>query len=231
MNEIKLLLVENDNNFREVTKDTLELTGKYEVIEAENGLEGYNAYKSFAPDIIVVDLEMPVMPGLEMIKKIREEDEDIPIIIASGMIDSRNIGKGYALGIESFIKKPYFPGEVDCCIEVIFKRIARTERINMEENKLYPLGSYTFDLKNHCLIHEGNKKNLTPLEAQILQLLYEGKGNLVKRKDILEQFWGVDEFYTSRSLDVFVTKLRKTLSKDKSVEIVTVRGEGLKLTF
>ena len=231
MDDIKLLLVEDDDSFREVTKDTLELTGKYEVFEAVNGLEGYKAYKSFAPDIIVADIGMPVMSGLDMIKKIREEDADIPIIIASGMTDSKNIGKGYDLGIESFIKKPYLPGEIDCCIKAIFKRIARTERINKEENKLYPLGSYTFDLKNHCLIRDEKKENLTPREAQILQLLYEGKGNVVRRKDILEQFWGVDDFFTSRSLDVFVTNLRKTLDKDKSVEIITVRGEGLKLIF
>ena len=229
MEDIKLLLVENDNDFREVTKDSLEITGKYEVFEAENGLEGYRAYKSFTPDIIVADIDMPVMTGLDMIKKIREEDPDIPIVIASGHTDSRSIGKGYNLKIESFIKKPYLPGELHGCIESVFRRINKSEKINKEENKLYQLGSYQFDYKNHCLISENKTKNLTTREARILQLLYEGKGNVVKRKDILDQCWGTEDYFTSRSLDVFITNLRKHLEEDTSVEIVTVRGEGIKL--
>ncbi|MDR0394211.1 MAG: winged helix-turn-helix domain-containing protein, partial [Tannerella sp.] len=100
-----------------------------------------------------------------------------------------------------------------------------------EEDKLYPLGSYLFDLKGHHLRREDKKTNLTPREAQILQLLYEDKGNVVKRKDILLQFWGTDDFFASRSLDVFINKLRKCLDDDKSVEIITIRGEGLKLAF
>ena len=231
MDNIKLLLVEDNERFRQVTKDTLELTGKYEVFEAENGQEGYKAYKSFAPDVIVTDVDMPVMSGLEMIENIRKEDTDIPILISSGMTDAKYIGKGYYLGIDNYIKKPYLPAELDHCIQAIFRRINKTLKINKEENITYQLGSFLFDLKNHCLIREDNKVNLTTREAQILQLLYENKGNVVKRKDILGQFWGNDDFYSSRSLDVFITKLRKCLENDKSVEIVTVRSEGLKLTF
>ena len=229
MEAIKLLLVEDNDDFREITKDTLELTGKYEIFEAKNGLEGYKAYKSFAPDIISADIEMPVMSGLEMIKKIREEDYFIPILISSGEANAKNIGIAYNLEIDSLIKKPYSPLELDCCITAIFRRIAKTEMIKKNENKVYVLGSYTFDLKNFCLIRDGNKKSLTSREALILQVLYESKGEVVKRKDLLEQFWGVDDFYTSRSLDVFISKLRKDLNEDKSIEIVTVRGEGLKL--
>ena len=231
MDSIKLLLVEDDNSFRQITKDSLEMTGKYDVFDAKNGLDGYDAYKSFAPDVIVTDIDMPVMSGLEMIAKIRKEDPDIPILITSGMTDPKNIGKGYALEIDNYIKKPYLPAELDHCIKVIFRRINRTIKINNEENKIYPLGLFSFDLKNHCLIREDEKTNLTTREAQILQLLYEDKGSVVKRKDILERFWGTDDYFNSRSLDVFVSKLRKCLEEDESVEIVTVRGEELRLSF
>ena len=231
MNNIKLLFAEDDNGFREIIKDSLDLIGNYEIFEAENGQEGYKAYKSFAPDIIVADIAMPVMTGLEMIKKIRKEDSDIPIIIASGAADPKNIAIGYELEIDSLIKKPYLPGELDYCIKAIFRRIEKTENLSKGEDQLFPLGDYMFDLKNHCLIYKNVKSNLTPREAQILQFLYENKGDVVKRKDILEQFWGVDDFYTSRSLDVFISKLRKSIEKDKSVQIETLRGEGLQLIF
>jgi len=231
MDDIKLLLVEDDTDFSEIVKDTLEITGKYEIFLAKNGMEGYKAYKSFAPDIIATDIDMPLMSGLEMIKKIRDEDIYIPIIMASGKANSKNTGKAYNLEIDSLIKKPYSPGELNCCITAIFRRIAKSEMNKKEENKLYRIGSYTFDFKNHCLILEGNKKNLTPREAMILHLLCEGKGDIVKRKVLLGNYWGINDFYTSRSLDVFISKLRKDLNGDKSIEIITVRGEGFKLVF
>ena len=172
---------------------------------------------------------MPVMSGLEMIKKIREEDSYIPIIVASGVADPKNIEKGYKLEIDSLIKKPFLPGELDYCIKSIFLRIEKTEKIKRDENKIFQLGSYQFDLKNHCLKSGDNKKNLTTREAQILQVLCEGKGDVVEREDILNQFWGRNDFYTSRCLDVFIAKLRKYFEKEKSVEIFTERGEGYKL--
>ena len=229
MGIIKLLLVEDDDYFREITKDTLALTGRYDVFEAKNGLEGYEAYKSFAPDIISTDIDMPVMSGLEMVKKIREKDYFIPIIISSGVADSKNIGIAYSFEIDSIIKKPYAPLELDCCVTAIFKRIAKTEMIKKNENIVYSLGSYTFDLKNFCLIRDGNKNKLTSREAMILQILCDSNGEIVMRKELLELLWGRDDYYTSRSLDVFISNIRKELKEDKSVEITTIRGEGFKL--
>ena len=232
MDEIKLLLVEDDNSFRKITKDSLELTGRYEVFGAANGSEGYNAYKSFKPDIIVTDLDMPVMSGFEMIEKIKNEDKDIPIIITSGLTEPRDIAKGYDLGADNYIKKNFLPAELDLNIKAIFRRIERTIQINREENKFYSLGFYTFDLQNHCLTRGDIITKLAPLATQILQMLCEAKGNVVKRTDILNQFWGnQDEYFASRSLDVFIAKLRKCLNDDKSVEIVTVKGDGLKLVI
>ena len=231
MDDIKLLLVEDDEKFRRLTKGSLELTGKYEVFEAANGLEGYNAYKSFMPDIIVTDVDMSVMTGLEMIEKIKKEDPYIPILITSGMNSNRDVAKGFHLKIDNYITKPFLPAELDYKIEAVLRRMGWTENKNKEENNIYILGSSLFDPLNHSLKREDRTVDLTPRGAQILQLLFDNKNKVVKRIDILKKFWENDDFYTSRSLDVFVTKLRKCLKEDKSVEIVTVRKEGLKLVI
>ena len=234
MEEIKLLLVEDDNNFRKVTKDSLEMMGKYEVFEAANGKEGYKAYKSFAPDVIVTDVDMPVMSGLEMIEKIKTEDPNIPILITSGLSGPRDVAKGYNLKIDNYIPKPFSSIELDYKIEAILRRVNRPENItaeenNTEENKIYTIGSFTFDPQSRFLIREDNKINLTPLGSQILQVLCENKGKIVKRKDILMKFWENDDLFNSRSLDVIITKLRKCLREDKTIEIENVRKVGLKL--
>ena len=231
MNEIKLLLVEDNKNFRRLTKGSLELTGKYEVFEAENGLEGYNAYKTFKPDVIVTDVDMAVMSGLEMIEKIKNEDPHIPILITSGMTSHRDVAKGFILKIDNYITKPFLPAELDYKVEAVLRRVGWAEKNNKEENKIYTLGSFLFDPQNHNLKRNDKTIDLTPREAQILKVLYENKGNIVRRIDILKKFWNTDDYYTSRSLDVFITKLRKCLKEDKSIEIVTVRKEGLKLVI
>lgn len=229
MAEIKLLLVEDDNIFRQVTKESLELTGNYHVYDAKDGLDGYNAYKSYDPDIIVTDVDMPRMSGLDMIEKIRKEDAEIPVIIASGLTSGRDQADGFKLEIDNYIKKPYLPGELDHHIKAILRRIQKTKTYRLKEIKPFRLGEYSFDLKNHCLIFKNEKLELSPREAQILEVLYANKGEVVKRKKILEQFWGSDDYFPSRSLDVFISKLRKYLEKDSSVEIITIRGEGLKI--
>jgi len=231
MDEIRLLLVEDDPAFSQIVKDSLELTGNYIVCVAKNGLEGYNAYKSFLPEIIVSDVEMPEMSGLEMVKQIRAENNNIPILLASARTNPRDLADGYKLEIDDYIKKPYLPAELELHIKAILRRVRKTEEISKEENGLYPLGSYLFNIKNYYLQRDTEQYELTVRETQILQVLCENKGGIVKRKDILQQFWGTDDFYTSRSLDVFVRKLRKYLEKDSAVQIITVRGEGLKLVF
>ena len=225
----KVLLVEDDDSFRIIIKDTLELTYKYEVFDVKNGLEGYNAFKSFKPDVIVTDVDMPIMSGFKMIEKIKKEDPDIPILITTGMTETKDVGKGFHLEIDYYLKKPFSPLEVDLALEAILRRVEKSKKTLKEKNNLHDLGIYIFDVENHCLIHENHKINLSQLETRILQLLYENKGNVVKRKDLLISFWDEDNYYTSRSLDVFISKLRKRLIEDESIEIVTIRKEGLKL--
>lgn len=229
MDEIRLLFVEDDAAFSQVVKDSLELTGDYIVYTAKNGLDGYTAYKSFAPEIIVSDVEMPEMSGLEMVKRIRAEDKDIPVLLASALVKPKDLADGYKLEVDDYIKKPYLPAELELHIKAILRRIRKTDQPDKEGAEHYLLGTYLFNIKHHFLQRGDKQLKLTIREAQILQILCENKNEVVKREEILQQFWDIRDFYASRSLDVFVSKLRKYLEEDTSVQIITVRGEGLKL--
>lgn len=228
MMEIKLLLVEDDPDFCQVVKDSLELTGDYDVYAAKNGIAGYEAYKTCMPDIVVSDVEMPEMSGLEMVKRIRQENPTIPIILASAKADPKDLAKGFKLNIDDYIKKPYLPGELDFHIKAILRR---TNNVKKPDIGVYSIGIYSFNPQRRILKWGNEEIELTPRESQILEMLYKHKGAIVKREDILNEYWEINDFYTSRSLDVFINKLRKHLGNDTSIQIQTVRGEGLQLIF
>lgn len=226
MKKIKLLFVEDDISFAFVVKGSLELTGEYEIETALNGKEGLELFKATSPDIIVSDIEMENMDGMEMVKLIREIDSDIPIIFATGRTSPQDVLKGYELNVDNFIKKPYLPDELNAHIKAILKRVQKQQSL-LPASEIQ-IGKYSFDINTHILTKEHSRK-LTQREAAILLLLYERKGDMVKREEILEKYWGRNDFFTSRSLDVFISSLRKYLSEDHTIEIQTIRGEGLKL--
>lgn len=227
---IKLLLVEDDTNLCYMVKSSLEdLIGGYEVIIASNGKEGLDAWKEHRPDIIVADIEMPVMDGREMVAKIREIDGDTPVLFASALVTPKDVIDGYQIGANNYIKKPFIAEEIDAHIRGVLsmKEGARSKN----QSRVYAVGNLQLDAE-HCLLKsaDGKKKTLTPREAGILELFCENKGEVIRREAILSRFWETeDDFFASRSLDVFVTKLRKLFSDDPSVEIRTVRGVGLML--
>jgi len=230
MEIIKLLLVEDDNDFRSVIKDCLEITGEYEIHEAQNGSEGFFAFMTLSFDIIVTDVDMPNVTGLDMVELIRKEDANIPILVASGLTNPATINEAFKRGIDNYIKKPYTSEELDCYIKVLLKRIKNNNQVLTEETKIFSLGSYLFDIENRYLKFKDNITSLSKRETLILLMLFKSKGKLVQRKEILSEFWGSDDDpYHARSLDVFIAKLRKYLHDDSSVDIITLRGEGLKL--
>ncbi len=227
---IKLLLVEDDANLCYMVKSSLEdLIGGYEVLVAANGKEGLDAWKEHKPDIIVADIEMPVMDGREMVSKIREIDGDTPILFASARITPKDVIEGYQLGANNYIKKPFIPEEMDAHIRGLLNIKDGVRSKN--QSRTYAIGSYQLDAAHSLLKNAAGKvKTLTVREAGILELLCENKGEVIRREAILSRFWAVEEdFFASRSLDVFITKLRKLFADDPSVEIQTVRGVGLML--
>lgn len=230
MSVIKLLLVEDDAILRYMIRNGMEdVVGGYEIVEAANGSEDLDQWNENRPDIIVSDVDMPVMDGYKMVEKIREIDNMIPIVFASAMDQSSDVMRGYEVGVNNYIKKPYSPEELDAHVQALLRNIKGGRMEN--KTNIYTVGRLKFNApKAELTTSEGQHVPLTMLESQILQLLCLHIGETIGRDTILETLWpDVDYFYASRRLDVFLTKLRKILSIDSSVSISTIRGVGIKL--
>lgn len=229
---IKLLLVEDDPTLSYIIQSGLqEIIGGYEVITAGNGAEGLLAWQQHHPDIIISDIDMPVMNGFQMVERIRETDGDTPIVFASALTSPKDVREGYKIGVNNYIKKPFVPDELDAHIHGLLKMKDGAKTRN--ESGYYKIGSYTLDAEHASLRNDNTntKKVLTVREAQILQLLADNKNETVKREAILSRFWNTeDDYFASRTLDVFIAKLRKLLEDDPLVSIKTIRGIGLRLT-
>lgn len=228
---IRLLLVEDDTNLSYIIQAALEdMIGDYEVTIANNGKEGLDRYRENKPDIIVADIEMPVMDGYEMVRRIRETDKEIPILFSSARVSPKDVVKGYELGVNNYVKKPFLPEELDAHIHALL----RMKQGNTEQktSSTLTIGGYTLNPAQATLHHvSGNAQLLTPRETGILELLFSKPGEVVRREVILDKFWNTEgDYFASRSLDVFVTKLRKLFTQDESVCIKTIKGIGLMIT-
>lgn len=226
---IKLLVVEDDSTLLYIVQSGLqEVIGGYEVFTATNGAEGLKAWEEHHPDIIISDVDMPVMDGYEMVERIRETDGDTPILFASAMSSPKEVTKGYKIGVNNYVKKPFVPEELDAHIHALLKMKEGTKTRN--ETDHCRMGRYVLDTKHATLRNDetGYVKVLTIREAQIIQLLCENKNETVKKSAILSRFWETeDDFFASRSLDVFISKIRKYLEEEPRIVIKTVRGVGL----
>lgn len=216
----KILFVEDDPDFRFLIEECLALTGRYVIETACNGKEGLKKYKTFKPDVIVADIAMPEMSGLEMAEEIRAKNENIPIILATGKTGQADRIEGLKRGVDNYIHKPYIPEVLDMYIQSLFRK--ETTQIN----QVYQIGEFLFDKKNYTLKWNGETYPLTVRETEVLWMLYEEKSNLVKRQNILEKFWVGDTYHDSRALDVCINKIRNKLRKDLSIQLITMRGEG-----
>ena len=228
---IKLLLVEDDANLRYIVQSSLEdLIGGYEVKVAENGWEGLEAWKEFRPDIIISDIDMPVMNGFDMVKRIRETDGDTPILFASALTSPKDVRNGYEIGVNNYVKKPFVPDELDAHIHAILKMKQGTKTRN--ESHVHRFGHYTLDASRATLYNEeaDSRILLTQRETDLLLLLVQNENEVVRREAILSHIWKTeDDYFASRSLDVYVNKLRKLFVNDASVQVKTVRGVGILL--
>ncbi|MDO5525808.1 MAG: response regulator transcription factor [Prevotella sp.] len=229
---IKLLLVEDDANLAYMEKNSLEeIVGGYEVRTAGNGKEGLKAYAEFKPDVIVSDIKMPEMDGLEMVKRIRETDGDTVILFTTALTSSADLKAGYLAGANNYIKKPFMPDEINAHVQSLMK-LKYGQRSNNESGHIV-FGKYVLDASHACLTdrNTGNRKMLTQREAQVLELLAANKNEVVRREALLSRFWGIEnkDYFASRSLDVFIKKIRTAIEDDTSIELKTIRGVGLML--
>lgn len=228
---IKVLLVEDDKNLCFILRSSLEqMIGGYQVTVATNGREGLEALEREAFDVVVSDVEMPVMDGKEMTHAIRERHPNLAIILITGLTTARDVINGYQSGADFYIKKPFLPEELDAHIQAIL-RMKRENRpapiAEKETNVTYTIGQYRFVPSGNQLLFGDERQNLTPKEARILEMLCQRKGEVVNRDEILTAIWETADFYSSRSLDVFITKLRKYLSKDPNITLKVLKGVGI----
>jgi len=206
----RVLLVEDELSLASIVRDALE-TQDFEVTIASDGAEGLHRYFDLRPDILVVDVMMPKMSGFEMVKSIRQSDKETPILFLTAKTTVDDVVTGFNLGADDYLKKPFAIPEL----------VART----------YTIGEYRFSPESAQLLHTPTREiTLLPRrEADILQLLCKGGGNIIPTQNILLSLWGDDDFFNARSLQVLITRLRGHLSRDPRIRIINVRGTGYKL--
>lgn len=227
----RVLLVEDDKNLSFILKSSLEqMIGGYEVVSVANGKDGLDMLTKENFDVIVSDVEMPVMDGVTMVQHIRKNHPSLAIIFITGLTTARDVINGYQAGADFYIKKPFLPEELDAHIQAVLRMKHNTQEespIGKDEDTIFTIGKYSFDPTQNLLIFENEQHNLTAKESKILEMLCREKGKVVSRENILNEIWGNSDFYSSRSLDVFITKLRKYLSKDTNVSLNVLKGVGI----
>lgn len=220
---IRILLAEDEVALATILKESLETRG-FEVLYCKDGEEAMERYESKQPELLVLDVMMPKMDGFTLVKKIRKQDPFIPIIFVTSKSRTEDVVEGFGYGANDYLKKPFSMEELIVRMKALLSR-----RATQTANEPVPIGQYVFDMKQQTLVWKGKKDTLTHREAQLLQALFLNKNELTERKYILQSLWGSDDFFNARSMDVFITKLRKKLSKDPEVKILNVRGYGYKL--
>ena len=227
----RVLLVEDDKNLSFILKSSLEqMIGGYEVLSVANGKDGLDMLTKENFDVIVSDVEMPVMDGVTMVQHIRKNHPSLAIIFITGLTTARDVINGYQAGADFYIKKPFLPEELDAHIQAVLRMRHNTQAespVGNDEDTIFTIGKYSFDPTQHMLIFENEQHNLTAKESKILEMLCREKGKVVSRENILNEIWGNSDFYSSRSLDVFITKLRKYLSKDTNISLNVQKGVGI----
>lgn len=225
-NKIKVLLVEDEQTLAMIIKDTLDEEG-FEVILAEDGSKGLKLFFSDKPDIIIADVMMPHLDGFGMVEKIRQADKITPILFLTARSAIKDVVEGFELGANDYLKKPFNMQELIVRIKALSGRI---QIKNKKENvSIFEIGNYIFNSITQTLYIFGNNEKLSHRESEILKRLCININNVVETQNILLELWGDDSFFNTKSLHVFITKLRRKLSGDKRLKIINVRGIGYKL--
>jgi DNA-binding response OmpR family regulator len=219
----KILLVEDDPNLGFVIKDNLEQKG-FEVTLCENGLEGEKSFQEHLYDLCILDVMMPKQDGFTLAKHIRAKNQQVPILFVTAKSMLEDKIEGFQSGGDDYIVKPFSMEELYLRIGVFLRRSK-----SQISNDQFKLGSYSFDFTNYTLRHASGSKILTQKEAEVLKLLCENRDRVLKREEILKAVWGNDDYFMGRSMDVFISKLRKYLKEDSAVEIVNYHGVGFRL--
>lgn len=222
-----VLLIEDEAALGMIVRDSLEVRG-FTVRYATNGAEGLAIFREECPDIIVADVMMPEMDGFTLTEQIRQIDADTPILFLTARSQTADVVKGFELGGNDYLKKPFSLDELIVRINSLLRR-SIANRATTPSLQPLAIGRYQFDAPKQKLTYDGEEVLLSYREAELLRRLYEQRNQVLERSRVLIDIWGDDSFFNGRSLDVFITRLRRHLRNDAHVQIVNVRGIGYKL--
>ena len=226
-NPIKILLCEDDENLGSLLAQYLKAKG-YDVVLKPDGAEGLKAHRADKFDLMLLDVMMPNMDGFTMAKEVRKKDQDIPIVFLTAKQMRSDMMEGFRSGADDFITKPFSMEELLLRIAAVIRRVRGPER-PLEPTKVFTMGSLTFDGRKQLLTGPSGERSLTTKETHLLHVLCEHKNTTLERTEALRSVWGESNHFNSRSMDVYIAKLRKYLSEEPGVEIVNVHGKGFRL--
>lgn len=221
---IKVLYVEDEESLAMIVGESLEEHG-FEVRQAHHGADALALLKKYRPNVIVLDVMMPIMDGFTVAQEIRKSDLRTPIIFLTAMTQTEDVVKGFRLGANDYIRKPFKIEELIVRIEAAYR--ATHQR---PSGGIYEIGLYQLDTQRLTLTLGGKVEKLSFREAELLKRLYENIDQVVPRDEMIRTYWGDDTYFTGRSLDVFISRIRKYLAEDRRIKITNVRGVGYMLT-
>jgi DNA-binding response OmpR family regulator len=225
----KILLVEDDPNLGMLLQDYLQLKGKFDVVLCKDGDEGLREFTKQDYDLLILDVMMPKKDGFTLGKEIRKMNAEVPIIFATakGMIEDKT--QAFNLGGDDYITKPFRIEELLLRINALLKRTGTTDKKEEAKQTAFNIGKYTFDFTAQMITNGAGQQKLSTKEAELLRLLCLRKNEVLTREEALLNIWHDDNYFNGRSMDVFLSKIRKYLKEDPSVEIINVHGKGYKL--
>ncbi|WP_027391103.1 MULTISPECIES: response regulator transcription factor [Aquimarina] len=218
-----ILLAEDDFDFGSILKQYLELHG-YSVVWAQDGKEALQVFSEKQFDICVFDVMMPKMDGFTLAEKVIEINPEVPFVFLTAKKMKEDKIRGLKLGADDYIVKPF---EADILVLRLQNILKRSQRIETIREEVITIGNYKFEATNHCLTLHGERQKLTEKETVLIQYLYDHKNTMIKRENLLKDVWGNDDFFSGRSMDVFISRLRKYFKQDNKIKIESVRGVGL----
>ena len=226
----KVLLVEDDQNFGSILRDFLEIND-FDVTLARNGVEGGEIFNKGSFDICLLDVMMPYKDGFTLAKEIRKTDAGVPIIFLTAKSMKDDVVKGYNIGADDYLTKPFDSDVLLLKMKAMFQRMGQ-QVVNLDKaNHLFTIGRFSFNAKLRELSFEKNPPvKLSPKEGALLHLLALHLNDLMPRELALKKIWKEDTYFTSRSMDVYIAKLRKHLKVDANIEISNIHGEGFRMT-
>lgn len=223
MSTAKILYAEDELFLGKIVRESLESRG-FDVFMEEDGANVTALFKKTKPDICVLDIMLPNKDGFTIADEIRRLDEDVPIIFLTAKTQTEDVVKGFSIGGNDYIRKPFSLEELIVRIQHLLRH--KQEPVPKIQGGTVTMGSFSFQLNRQLLVSGKTERKLSFRESELLKLLYEHRDQIIDRRDILNLLWGNDSFFNSRNLDVYITKLRGYLKEDSSLEIITIKGVG-----